>query len=55
MPSIPPFLSSFPSSTHPPTMTSPQEIFKSLATIPSYSGATILPNSTDNVLSKKHN
>ncbi|KAF9343905.1 hypothetical protein BGX26_005067, partial [Mortierella sp. AD094] len=31
-------------------MTNPQEIFKSLAAIPSYSGATILPNSTDNAL-----
>ncbi|KAF9434091.1 hypothetical protein BGZ76_008553 [Entomortierella beljakovae] len=31
-------------------MTTPQEIFKSLATIPSYSDATILPNSTGNTL-----
>ncbi|KAG0337520.1 hypothetical protein BG000_005312 [Podila horticola] len=31
-------------------MATPQEIFKALAAIPTYSGATILPNSTDNTL-----
>ncbi|KAF9206547.1 hypothetical protein BGZ49_002271 [Haplosporangium sp. Z 27] len=31
-------------------MTTPQEIFKSLAAIPSYSDATILPSSTENTL-----
>ncbi|KAG0026984.1 hypothetical protein BGZ82_009201 [Podila clonocystis] len=31
-------------------MTTPQEIFKALAAIPTYSRATILPNSTDNTL-----
>lgn len=40
------------SHTHYPLpMTTPQEIFKALAAIPTYSGATILPNSTDNTLS----
>ncbi|KAF9982015.1 hypothetical protein BGZ65_003336, partial [Modicella reniformis] len=31
-------------------MATPQEIFKALALIPSYSSATILPNSTDSIL-----
>ncbi|KAF9392949.1 hypothetical protein CPC16_002870 [Podila verticillata] len=31
-------------------MATPQEIFKALAAIPTYSGATILPNSTDSTL-----
>ncbi|KAH7051860.1 Alpha/Beta hydrolase protein [Linnemannia elongata] len=31
-------------------MATPQEIFKALSAIPSYSGATILPNSTDSTL-----
>ncbi|KAG0336878.1 hypothetical protein BG004_007871 [Podila humilis] len=31
-------------------MTTPQEIFKAFAAIPTYSAATILPNSTDNTL-----